>query len=125
VVDRIEAFPVTLAAGTASSTPATVATTFPDGIVVGLEVDVPPGPSGLVGFAFQQSGQQIIPRTPNSWIIVQDVHLTWPLENYPTGGKWSVVGYNTDIYSHTIQVRYLINETAPGAPTPVQLQVIG
>lgn len=124
MVDRLEAFNVTIPAGTAQASPVTTALTFPDGVVTALQLDIPPGPCGLMGFALQHSQQQIIPRTANTWIIANDRHIEWPLSDYPTGGKWALVGYNTDIYPHTVYVTFLLNETSPGAPPPLQLQVI-
>lgn len=123
--NRIEAFAVTIPKATAKASPLTVPTTFPEGVVTAIEIDIPPGPSGLLGFMIAHSSQQIIPRTANSWITLDDRNLSWTLSDYPTGGAWAVIGYNTDIYNHTIQVRYLINELSEPAPQPITILPIG
>lgn len=123
--NRIEAFAVTIPKATAKASPLTVATVFPDGVVTAIEIDIPPGPSGLLGFVVAHSQQPIIPRTANTWITLDDAHLSWTLADYPTGGSWAVVGYNTDVYNHTIQVRYFINELSEPAPQPITIQPIG
>lgn len=125
MVDRIESFTVTIPAGTAIATPVTVPTSFPDGVVVQIETRIPSGPSGLMGFAFQHSSQQIIPRTDGEWILGDDDYFTWPLQNYPTGNKWSVLGYNLDVYDHSFYLRYLVNELTIAQAQQIQIQPIG
>jgi hypothetical protein len=52
-------------------------------------------------------GQQIIPINSGGWIISDDDKITWPVQGLPESGAWQLIGYNTDIYDHTIQVRFL------------------
>lgn len=108
-------------AGTLESVPVTTALTWSEGDVVKIEVVVPPGPSGLMGFAIGHSGQVIIPRTPGQWIVTDDERIDWPLSGYPTGGAWFVRAYNLDIYDHTIYFRFLIDELSDGGPRPVSI----
>lgn len=105
MAQRIETPVVTVAAGTLSTAPVDTNLTWLQGIVERIEVIVPPGPSGLVGFAIGHSRQPIIPFSSGQWIIADDEHFDWPIENYPTGAKWFVRAYNTDIYAHSL---YLI-----------------
>lgn len=70
-----------------------------------------------MGFYVAQSGNQIIPRTVGQYIVTDDHFFTWPIEDFPTGAKWSVVGYNTDIYPHTVQFHFHINEFS-SVPSP-------
>lgn len=98
-------------AGTAILTPQTTALTFNKGIVEQIEVIVPPGPSGLVGFAILHSGDVIIPYDRTQWIIADNEAIKWPLQGYPTGSAWSLRAYNTDVYAHSLFVRLLVNET--------------
>lgn len=121
MADRVESKKATIPAGTSALAPVTIALTFDDGRVDQLDILIPPGPSGLVGFAIVHSQQQIIPYTAGDWIIGDDEKLPWPLENFPTGGKWSLRGYNTDVYDHTIYVRFLITDITPTVTGPVGL----
>lgn len=111
MAQRIETFDVTIAAGTAIATPQTTVLNFNQGVVQQLEIIVPPGPSGLVGFRIRHSGQTIIPQSGVGWIISNDEQIKWPLENYPVGNKWSIQAYNTDVFQHTLYLRFLILET--------------
>ena len=102
---------MTVPAGTAIATPQTTALPFNRGIVEQIEVVVPPGPSGMVGFAVVHSGDVIIPYDRAQWVIADNEVLRWPLQGYPTGSAWSLRAYNIGVYSHTLYVRFLMNET--------------
>lgn len=124
MAQRIESPRVTFPANTPQATPVTVAFTWIEGIVSLIEMDIPPGPSGLVGFIITQSGNQIIPHTIGQFIVADDQFFSWPIEDFPTGAKWAVTGYNTDQYPHTIQFHFHINELAvsvPAFPAPIPL----
>lgn len=111
MASRIEQFQCTIAAGTAIATPQTFPLTFNRGIVQKLEITVPPGPSGLVGFQITHSGSVIIPYNSATFIVTDNEHIEWDVENYPTGSAWGLRGYNLDVYAHSIFVRFLIRET--------------
>lgn len=116
MAERIEFKQVTFAIGTTATTPVTTALSFDPCDVVRLEVIVPPGPSGFMGFRFIHSGQVIIPYQADAWVITDNEKLDWPLEGYPTNNKWSVQGYNTGLFPHTIYMRFHVNEI-PSKPT--------
>lgn len=118
---RIEAFAVTVAAGTAKTAPASTALTFADGTLLKITITVPPGPSGLMGFQIAQSGVVIIPRTGGQFIVANDRVIQWELHGYPSGGKYSVVAYNTDVYAHTLYVEIELDELAKGAPSSIDI----
>lgn len=111
MAERIELFDVTIPAGTAIASPQTTALSFNDGVVEQIEITIPPGPSGLVGFRIGHSAQTIIPKSGNGWIIADDQFIKWPLQGFPTGNKWFFRGYNTDVFDHTIYLRFLVLET--------------
>lgn len=122
MADRIETPAITVPAGTLDTAPQTTALTLRDAVLERIEVRIPPGPSGLVGFAFLHSGQQVIPFVVGQWIIADNESLDWPVENYPTGNKWSVRAYNTDVYDHTLYLRLHFRELSQpilGAPQPI------
>jgi len=127
VVDRIEAPVVVVAAGTFASVPTTTPLSFQDGVVVGLEIRVPPGPSGLMGFQILHSGVSVLPKKASEFIVTDNDKIEWPLSNFPTGNKWAVRAYNEDVYDHSIYLFFLIDELPLRArsimdvPLPVQL----
>lgn len=107
---RIEAPAVTVPAGTAIATPATFPLVWQDGEVDVIEVEVPPGPVGLVGFAIGQSQQVILPRTAGQWIVADGRRLRFDLEGQPTGGGWFLRAYNVDFYDHTLYLTVHLTE---------------
>lgn len=111
MAQRIEAFAVTIPAGTTIAAPQTTALTFNMGIVEGIEILIPPGPSGLVGFRVVHSGDVVIPYDRSQWIIADHEVIKWPLEGFPVGRAWALRGYNLDAYDHTLYIRILVNET--------------
>jgi|SRR5215469_709969 len=119
--DRIEWFTVTVPAGTPVNAPITFPCVFQQGEVTEIDVNVPPGPSGNVGFFIAAGGSQYVPRTIGSFVVVDDKYLTWPLTNAVTSGSWAVVAYNTGSVPHTLQVGFQINETGAGQTTSGQI----
>lgn len=116
---RVEAPVVTVAAGVSSLAPVTTSLTWQPGRVTRIEVRVPPGPSGLVGFAIGHSGQVIIPRTSGQWIITDDESLSWDVAEYPSGSKWFVRAFNADIYAHSLYFRFHLDEIGGVRRLPV------
>lgn len=108
--DRIEWFTVNVPAGTLSTAPITVPCIFQQGLVTEIDISVPPGPAGNVGFFIVAGGSQYVPRTPGSFVIVDDVYLEWPLGKAITSGSWAVTAYNTDTFAHVLQVGFQIDE---------------
>ena len=102
-------FQITVPAGTAQSSPQTSPMTMPPRVVEQLEVLVPPGPGGEVGFAIGSSGGQVIPRNAGTYVISDDEKITWPLDGMIDSGAWQLVAYNTGRYDHTLYVRFLVD----------------
>jgi hypothetical protein len=124
MADRIETPSITVPAGTAVAAAMTTQLPFPDGVVDGVEIVVPGGVAGLVGFQILHSGQAVIPRDSNQFIVTDGEVIKWPLSNFPTGGKWAARCYNTDQFDHTLYFRFLINEFGPkdtSIVTPVSI----
>lgn len=124
MADRLEWFSVTVMAGTTKASPHNTKLIFPQGEVTEIDVKVPPGPAGNVGFFISAGGTQYVPRTRNSFIIPDDDYFTWPLINAINSGSWSITAFNTDIYDHLIQVGFQVNELVFGPSIPVS-QAIG
>jgi hypothetical protein len=128
VAERIEAPTVTVPAGTPISAPQTTNLSWLDGRLVRVEIVIPPGPSGFVGFQIGHSNQVIIPRNTSQFIVDDGKTLDWEIDNYPTGAKWFVRVYNTGLYVHTLYFRMHINELTPIAtsiPIPLPIVAVG
>lgn len=96
----------TIPAGTAIAAPFTADMSFDPATVETIIVTIPPGPSGLVGFQLWVKGGQAIPTNQGGWIVGDDRIITWQLADLPDSGAWQLVGYNLDIYDHTIYVEF-------------------
>lgn len=110
MVQRIEIKDITVPAGVPRSFPSTFNLTWRLGYVQWVEIRFPPGTSGLVGVKVHHSGQRVIPHEDNNFIVTDNEIIKWEIEGFPSGSAWSVRAYNTDIYDHTIQTRWGINE---------------
>jgi len=111
MASRVETFDVLIPASTPIATPQNTPLVFNDGVVQRMEILIPPGPSGLVGFRVTHSGDVVIPYNRSNWVIADDDTLKWDLENYPTGSAWGLTAYNTDVYMHTLYIRIFVTET--------------
>lgn len=108
MADEIRQFTVTVPAGTTPAAPALFPMAIPPREVEALQIIVPPGPSGLVGFAVLVGGVQVIPYLSDPWIITAGENITWPLEHYPNAGSWSVRAYNSGLSDHSVYFRWLL-----------------
>jgi len=111
VADRLEWFQVTIPKLTPQNAPVTLPCVFNEGDVIEIDVKVPPGPHGNVGFFIGAGGSQYVPRTADSFVMPDDDFFTWPLANAILSGSWSVTAFNNDVFDHTIQVSFQVNET--------------
>lgn len=103
----VQSFTVTIPAGTLSSSPYSLTLDIGNRIVTRVEIRVPPGPLGNVGFAIQESGTTAIPSNGATWIIANDESMVWDLNGFIESGRWGLIGYNTGAYNHSIYVRFI------------------
>jgi hypothetical protein len=117
---EIRQFTATIPAGTPVAAPVRVPMAFPPRKVVSVEIRVPPGPSGLVGFALQISRLTVIPYQSDAFIVTSADSINWQLEGFADSGDWSVIGYNTGANDHAVYVRFLLDlvtgQAPPGVP---------
>ena len=89
-----------------ANTPMTALVTIPISLdyvdIESIDLEVPPGPSGLMGFYIARSGQQWIPFESGEFLVWDDRFDSWYLSEQPTGSGWQIVGYNTDVYDHSV-----------------------
>lgn len=117
---EIRAFNVTIPAGTPISAGFTADLSFPARIVQQIDVLVPPGPRGEVGFAIGSAGRPVIPEQTGQFIVTDDEVIHWPLENYIDSGSWTFFGYNTGAFPHTLYVRFQLGLVQqPGGAAPI------
>lgn len=118
MADEIRQYTATIPAGTTAAAPVRVNFDMPAREVQGIQIRVPPGPSGVVGFALQNSGVTVIPYGSDQWIVTSADYIDWTLSNYITSGSWQLLGYNTGAFSHSIYVRFLLGLIRPPEPVP-------
>ncbi len=108
VATTIYNFDPTIPVTATKAAPATINMDFPVYQVDRIEIKIPHGPNGLVGFYLASMGQQIIPYQSGQYIIGDDDDIAWDLTDLMTSGAWSLVGYNLGQWPHTIYVRFLV-----------------
>jgi len=117
---QVKSFAFTIPAGTTKALPVTMDTPLGLFVVTSVEVDVPAGPNGNVGFRFTSGGTQMLPANLGAWFVMSGVEKSWPLSGQIESGAWQVQGYNTGIYDHTIQIRFLLDLLPGPGPAPDQ-----
>lgn len=111
MASEVRSFINTIPAGTQALAPFVTDMIMPPRIVEALEITVPPGPRGLVGFAIGAAGQWIFPIQAGRWIVTDNEEIHWPLEDQIDSGGWQFFGYNLGQFPHTIYVRFLVRPT--------------
>lgn len=114
-------FSALLPVGTSPTNLTVVALTIPPRIVTQLQVRVPPGPNGEVGFAIGAAGQPVIPFNAGAFIVTDNELIDWPIRDGITSGAWQLFGYNTGFYPHTLQVRLLCDLLPDGGSSAAQV----
>lgn len=121
MVSEIRTRAVTIPAGTPITAPVSIDISFPPRIVTAIYWKVPPGPSGLMGWALTIAGNPVIPRDAGTYIVADGESDTWNLEDYPDQGRWQLTGYNSDIYDHTVYLTFLLDQLTQGLALPQQI----
>jgi hypothetical protein len=109
-MDRLYPLTVTIPAQTPILTPVNQPFPLEDAELVYVHINVPPGPSSLMGFRILQAGQQIIPWGNNSFFVTDDEKIEVAVGGQITATGLIVQGYNTDVFDHTIYLRALIRD---------------
>lgn len=125
MADRVEVFDVTVPTGTPRSAPLIAGCSFAPGTVERVDVVIPAGVAALAGFAIGYGNQPVIPNTVGAFILGNNEVWSTALTNLPTGGRWTLIGYNEDLYDHTFHVRFYVTELRDPAPPIVLPEVIG
>jgi hypothetical protein len=119
---EIHQFSAKIPAGTPSSAPVTINLGQANYEIESVDVEVPPGPSGLMEFCIALSGQQWIPFEMGEFIRWDNRAGSWQTENQTVNGGWEVIGFNTGEYDHTVTVRFHTNPIPdPASTDPSQI----
>lgn len=122
MAQRVFQFAASIPAGTPKSSPVTVPLSLDGWELESLDLEVLPGPSGLLGFYVANNGVQWIPQPAGQFLVWDDVRQSWTFEEQPNASGWAVVGYNGGAWPHTVTVRFHVNyptqtQAAVGLPT--------
>ncbi len=116
---EVRNFAVTVPAGTLVAVPQITALTMPARIPRSVRVRVPPGPSGVVGWALGAAGVRVLPWGAAQWIVADNEWIEWPLDNQIRSGAWELHAYNVGSYNHTLYVTFQLD--MPGRPVAAAL----
>lgn len=114
---EVRKFAVTVPAGTARAAAIVFSCAIPPRVVDEIEILIPPGPRGEVGFQIAMSGRQVFPTESGAFFVTDDEIIRWPIEDANTGGDWQIIAYNTGAFNHTLELRLLARLTTT-AETP-------
>lgn len=124
MAQEIRAFSITIPVGTTQGANWSVKMDMPPRTVRQIDIRVPPGPRGEMGFQIGASGVQIIPHNEGQYLVVDDETISWPLDNQIDSGGWELFGYNQGQYDHTVYIRFLVDpvteQATPGQTQPIQ-----
>lgn len=118
MADEVHLFTVTVPASTAKAVPLTFNLTMPLGRVVErVEIEIPPGPRGEVGWQIAQGGNQLYPYQVGAFVISDGREVDWDVVGGVDSGAWQVIIYNTGSFPHTLQFRFLTHLTPTSSPS--------
>lgn len=86
-----------------------------------IEIIVPPGPRGQLGFQLAMAGNSIIPANPGQFFVSDNEVIHWPVEGFPNSGAWQLISYNTGLFAHTIEIRFLVRIPGENVPATAPL----
>lgn len=123
MADRVEQFTVTVSAGTPIAAPQETALKLTPADVERVDIYIPAGHAGLTGFRLAVAHSPILPANTGAYIVGEDERLTYPLEDFPDSGQWSIFAYNLDVFPHAFYLTFLLkvvrhDYVVIGGPTP-------
>ncbi len=102
----IRHFDVTIPAGTPRANPLVSTTRFDPAIVERIEWLFPAGCAGQVGIQIGARGVQIVPFNSSQFLVRTGDSSGAEVEGLHKTGDWSVIGYNTGAFDHTVHVTF-------------------
>lgn len=123
MAQRVLQYTATIPANTPIATPVTVGFNLDNWTIESIDLEVPPGPNGLMGFQVVNNGVPWIPNSTGEYIVWNNARDSWYFTDQPNASGWGVQGYNLDVaYPHAVTVRFHVNAivvptAAAAAPT--------
>lgn len=130
-MDDLQTFAVVAPTGTSPAQPTVVNLPMPARKVIGIEIVIPDGPRGVSGIALGAAGTPILPSNAGAYIVTNNEVVHWQYAKGIESGAWQAFVYNTGIFQHTYQVRFLMNllgganSTTPAFLDPATLSSSG
>lgn len=107
---REEVFDVTIKKEGTESAPESHSVSFNPGDVVEAELIIPDGPCGTTGVRIVSGDGPVWPITKGAWFRGNNERIRRGVKGWPTSGRLSLEGYNTDKFDHTFSVRFAVRE---------------
>lgn len=121
MAQEVHQFTATIPAGTSIDDPIVIPLEIAYYELETLDIQVPPGPNGLMGFYLALDDQQWLPWEQGQWLVMNDRTEEWNLDEQIINGTWNLVGYNNGVYDHTVTIRFHVdpvdNTATQVAPT--------
>lgn len=114
-------FQVTIPPGTPQATPLVTPTTFAPNVVDRIQWRFPGGCNGAVGIQIGSRSVPVLPGAKTQFFIQSGDTSGFDLEDMPTTGDWSVIGFNTGAFPHTILVTFKVHRKEPEPEIPAYL----
>ena len=125
MASEVHAFTCKIPAGTPINALVTVPITLDNRVLESLDIEVPAGPAGNMGFYITHSGTPQFPLELGEFIVWDDREKSYKTEDYPTSQGWAVVGYNLDeANDHSVTLRFHTNYPAPGQPVVPVINIV-
>lgn len=118
MADRYQYFEFTYPAQNGAAVPVTNDTSFPQGVVQQVDITIPYGADGLIGFQVLSGKSSVIPYNSPLFLLRPGGTWSFPVSNQPASGSWQFSAYNADYLPHTVQVLFYINESGPTVSAP-------
>jgi hypothetical protein len=120
-VTLFHSFPVTIPAGTPKAAPLVTLTRFEQNTVDRIEWVFPDGCNGQVGIQIGARAIPIIPNDKTQFFIRSGSAQGVDVEGLHNTGDWSVIGYNTGVFPHTVDVTFRVHRNIQPEPIPAYL----
>lgn len=110
-------YDVTIPAGTLPSAPLVTPTQFEPNAVDSIHWLFPSGCNGFVGVQIGTRTVPVVPYGGSSWLIRSGDSAGFDMTDMHTTGDWSLIGYNTGQYPHTVHLTYRVHRIVKAKPS--------
>lgn len=105
---RVYNLTFTVPAGTNSFAPLVMPWVTEDNVIQDIELMVPPGHNGLTGIRVSKGDVQLLPWSPNTFIVANNYNRVFAVGAYIPTGDLTVQGYNQGAYAHSFFLRMTV-----------------